>query len=57
MTYTVYRVERNGQQTVVACVDDLSEVGGIISEDRQKIDFEAAYIAEREDYGAERADS
>lgn len=50
MIYTVYRVERDGQQTVVACVDDLSEVGSIISEDRQKIDFEAAYIAEREDY-------
>lgn len=43
MPYTVYRMEQNGGETVVACVDDLSEVGQIVCEDREKIDWEAGY--------------
>ena len=53
MAYTVYRMERNGTETVVACVDDLSEVGQIVCEDREKIDWEAGYHVVNDTKGAD----
>ena len=49
MGYTIYRVERDGTETVVACVDDLLEAGIVIEEDRGNIDFEAGYHAVADD--------
>ena len=43
MSYTVYRVDTDGSEQVVACTDDLCEVGQIIDEDRGKIDWDADY--------------
>jgi hypothetical protein len=44
--YTVYRIEKDQSKTVVACVDDLLEVGPIVDEERKKIDWEATFVAE-----------
>lgn len=43
MTYVIYRTDRSGEKTVVACVDDQGEIGQVIDEDRQKYDREADY--------------
>lgn len=40
---TIYRIEPDGTETVVACVDDPMEIGIAIMEDRDKIDYEAGY--------------
>ena len=37
---TVYREDPDGSVTVVGCIDDFSEFGEMIYEDRQKIDWE-----------------
>lgn len=49
MPYIVYRTDPGGDKTVVACVDDPSEVGQVIIEDRAKIDWEPDYHVEEED--------
>lgn len=41
--HTIYRIERDGTETVVAFVDDPIEIGIVIDEDRDKIDYEAGY--------------
>lgn len=41
--YTIYRIEPDGTETVVACVDDQMEIGIVFEEDRDKIDYEAGY--------------
>lgn len=40
MSYTIYRVEKDGTRSVVACVDDKREIGVEIYADRDKIDWE-----------------
>ncbi len=44
--WVLYRIEPDGSETVVACLDDLAEAGPAILEDRGKIDYEAGYRAE-----------
>ena len=39
MAWTVYRVDKDGP-TVIGCTDELEEIGVIIIEDRDKIDWE-----------------
>lgn len=48
MTWVIYRTDPDGSRTVVACVDDQSEIGTTMDEDRDKIDFEARYEAKEE---------
>ena len=43
--HTIYRIEPDGTETVVACVDNPMEIGIAIVEDRSKIDYEAVYRA------------
>lgn len=43
MSLTVYRVERDGTETEIAYIDGLDELGTVITEDRDKIDYEATY--------------
>lgn len=43
MSYTIFRIERDGDKTVIAYIDDLDELGTVITEDRDKIDYEAGY--------------
>jgi hypothetical protein len=47
--YTLVRIEKDGTETVVAYVDDQLEIGCAIDEDRQKIDYEAHYRADKGD--------
>ena len=46
MSYTIYRVDKNGGRQVVSCTDDLCEVGVIIEEDRRNLDWEPGYLVE-----------
>ncbi len=39
MGWTVYRVDKDGP-TVIGCTDDIREIGVIILEDRDAIDWE-----------------
>ena len=43
MAYTVYRLEKNGSETVIGCADDPIQAAILIDEDRRKIDWEASY--------------
>ena len=43
MPYTVYRIEKNGAETVVGCADDPVQAAILIDEDRRKIDWEPGY--------------
>ena len=43
MMYTLYRVEPDKTETIVAYIDDQMEIGCAIDEDRKKIDYEAQY--------------
>ena len=47
MSWTVYRVDNDGR-TVIGCTDDIREIGVIILEDRDQIDWEAGYDVIRE---------
>ena len=49
MSYTIKRLDKNGGQQVVACVDDLTEVGAVIDADRAAIDWEAGYMVENDE--------
>ena len=48
MSWTIYRKDPDGSTTVVGCTDDQAEVGCIIDEDRQRIDWEAEYEVKSE---------
>jgi len=48
MPYIVYRTDPDLEKTVVAVVDDPSEVGQVITEDRAKIDWECDYGVDEE---------
>ncbi len=39
MSWTIYRMDNDGP-TVIGCTDELEEIGVIIIEDRDKIDWE-----------------
>ena len=41
--YTIYRIEPDGTETVVACLDNPMEIGIAIDEDMDKIDYNARY--------------
>ena len=43
MAYTVYRIELDGSETLVAYMDSFGEYEAIKAADRDKIDFEAGY--------------
>lgn len=43
MSCTVYRTERDGTETVIACVDDMPDACIVIEEDMRKIDWETGY--------------
>ena len=43
MSWTIYRIDPDGSTVVIGCTDDQAEVGCIIDEDRQHIDWEAEY--------------
>lgn len=45
MSYTISRIEPDGTVALVAYVDDPTEIGTAIDEDRRKIDYEAEYRA------------
>lgn len=47
-TYTIFRVEHDGNRHVVGCTDDFCEVGVIIEEDRKNLDYEPGYYVEAE---------
>ena len=49
LTWTIYRREPDGTENVVAFVDDPSEIGVVMDEDRQKIDYEPLYRTECDD--------
>ena len=49
--WLLYRIEPDGSETVVACLDDLAEAGPAILEDRDKIDWEAGYRAVNQEEG------
>jgi len=51
MSYTVYRVERDGTKTVVGCTGDAAEIGVIIDEDRGGLDEERRYEVAHEERG------
>ena len=40
---TIYRIEPDGTETIVAYVDDQCEIGEAIMADRDCIDYEAGY--------------
>jgi len=40
---TIYRIEPDGTETIVAYVDDQCEIGDVIYADRDNIDYEAGY--------------
>ena len=42
-TWTIYRREPDGTENIVAFVDDPAEIGVVMDEDRQKIDYEPLY--------------
>ena len=47
--FTVYRVEKTGEKNLVAWVDDATEIGAVIDEDRKKGDeTDPAYEVVRE---------
>lgn len=46
--YTLYRKERDGTETIVTYVDDQVEIGCVMDEDRQKLDYEPVYRVEKE---------
>ncbi len=48
MSYSIYRVEKDGTRTLVTFVPDLIEVGPAIAEDRDKIDYEVCYEVKKE---------
>lgn len=43
MSYTVYRIERDGTETEIAYIDSLLDYEIVKMEDRDKIDYEAGY--------------
>ena len=43
MSWTIYRIDPDGSRTVIGCTDDQAEIGCIIDEDRQGIDWEPEY--------------
>jgi hypothetical protein len=45
MSWTVERKELDGTMVIVGVADDPQEIGIIIDEDRDKIDYEALYRA------------
>lgn len=50
MSWTIYRTDETGAESVVGCTDEQWEIGVIIDEDRGKIDWEAQYrVASKED--------
>lgn len=48
MSWVIYRTDESGAESVVGCTDELNEIGVIIDEDRQKIDWEARYRVQKE---------
>ena len=46
--YTLYRKEQDGTKTIVAFVDDQIDIGCVMDEDREKLDYEAVYFVEIE---------
>lgn len=53
MSYTISRIEPDGTVALVAYVDDQTEIGTAIDEDRRKIDYEAEYQVSDQDEGSE----
>ena len=51
--YTLYRVEKDRTETIVAYIDNQLEIGGAIDEDRKKIDYEAQYRVASDVKGAD----
>lgn len=49
MSYTVYRLEHGGAETVVGCADDPVQAAILIDEDRRSIDWEPAYRIKQDD--------
>lgn len=43
--YTIYRIEPDGSESVVACVDDPMDIDIAVEEDLDKIDYNAGYHA------------
>lgn len=41
--YTVYRIERDGTETVIACIDNIEELNLVMAADRDQVDFDAGY--------------
>jgi hypothetical protein len=54
MSYTIYRIDHDGNRQVVSCTDDLCEVGCIIEEDRGNLDWEPEYFIENDKKGADK---
>ena len=48
-TWAIYRRETDGTENMVAFLDDQAEIGVVIDEDRQKIDYEPLYRAVSDD--------
>lgn len=52
MSYTIYRVDKtSGEKTVIGCTDDICEIGVIMDDDKDKIDWEADYKVESDAKG------
>ena len=45
MSYTIKRKDENGFWMIIGWVDDPTEIGPVIDEDRKKIDYEPEYWA------------
>ena len=45
-SYTIYRIEPDGSETVINCVGDEMEIPGAILADQAMIDYNAGYHAE-----------
>lgn len=57
ITYTLYRIEPDHTETVVAYLGDQCEIGCAIDEDRQKIDYNPGYRVSSDAVGKEKGNA
>lgn len=53
MPYTVYRIERDGGETVIGVAMDYAEAVMIMDADKDNIDFDAGYHWQKEEENKE----
>jgi len=42
-TITIYRIEKDGTETVIGCADNTADASMIVDADKENVDWEAGY--------------